>query len=190
MHGAPPRPDEAPAQRRRERRWLPALGVVAVIVVVTGGGRVVGGAVAGAAEPVVLAGSVTVTPEPGWAVVSTGEQEGLSQALLAHGNANLLIVAGPAGAGTAQELARSYVEVLEDRFAQVTTGEASIEGGERVRFGYVGITSDGVAVEGVVAAVADPVTGAGAVFDGFAPKGSLGAAIEDVATMIDTAEVG
>lgn len=190
MHAAPPRPDEAPAQRRRERRWLPALGVVIAIVVVTGGGRVVGGAVAGTAEQVVLAGGVTVTPEPGWTVVSTGEQEGLSQALLAHGNANLLIVAGPAGVGAAQELGGRYVRALEDRFDQVTIGEASVEGGERVRFGYVGITSDGVAVEGVVAAVADPVTGAGAVFDGFAPKGSLGAAIEDIATMIDTAEVG
>lgn len=189
MRSAPPRPDEAPAQRRTERRWLPALAVLAVIVAVTGGAQVVE-AIAGAEAPVVVGTTVTVTPEPGWAVVSVTEGDPTSQALLSRGAANLLVVATPAGAGAVQELGRGYVQTLQDRFAQVRIGEAGVEGNRVARFGYVGVTGDGVAVEGVVALVADPVTGSGAIFDGFAPKGSLGAAIGDLRTMVETAEVG
>lgn len=190
MRSAPPRPDEAPAQRRAERRWLPALGVVAVILVVTGGAQVVGGAIAGAPEPVVVGQTVTVLPEPGWTVVSASGDAGAGQALLARGSASLLVIAVPTGSGPAQELATGYAEALDDRFAQLTIGEAAADGAEAVRFGYVGVTGDGVAVEGVVTAFADPETGAGAIFDGFAPKGSLGAAIGDLRTMVETAEVG
>ncbi len=190
MRNAPPRPDEAPAQRRAERRWLPALGVVAVILVVTGGAQVVEGAIAGASEPVVVGQTVRVAPEPGWTVVSTSGASGVGQALLTRGSASLLILAVPPGSGPAQELARGYADALDDRFTQLTIGEAAADGAEAVRFGYVGITADGVAVEGVVAAFADPVTGSGAIFDGFAPKGSLGAAIGDLRTMVETAEVG
>jgi hypothetical protein len=187
---APPRPDEAPAQRRAERRWLPAVGVVAVILVVTGGARVVEGAISGSSEPVVVGETVTVVPEPGWTVISTSGDAGAGQALLARGSASLLVFEVPPGSGPAEELARGYAQALDERFAQLTIGEAAADGAEAVRFGYVGITADGVAVEGVVAAFADPVTGAGAIFDGFAPKGSLGAAIGDLRTMVETAEVG
>lgn len=190
MHRTPPRSDEAPTQRRLERRWIPALGVLAVILAVTGGAQAVDRAFAGAPEPVVVGGTVTVIPEAGWTIVANAEDAGGGQALLARGTASLLVFAMPPGSGPATELARGYAEALDDRFAQLTIGDPAVDGTEVVRFGYVGVTADGVAVEGVVVAFVDPVDDRGAVFDGFAPKGSLGAAIGDLQTMVETAEVG
>lgn len=188
MRTAPPRPDEAPAHRREERRWLPAIAVVAVIVFVTGGSQVVGDAIAEPAEPVRV-GGVTVTPEPGWEVDSRTEEPGVSSALLRHGSAGLLVLAldGPA---SAEELARDYADLaLRERFAQLTIGQPSVADLGSVRFVYVGITHDGVAVEGVVSAVASGA-GGGAIFDGFAPKGSLGAVVDDLTRIVESSEMG
>jgi hypothetical protein len=159
-----------------------------VIVFVTGGSRVMGGALADTAEPVEVGGVVTVTPEPGWEVVSTDDDGGVSQALLRRGTVGLLVVA-IAGGGSVQALANEYADdALGPRFAQLTVGEPAVEGQDRLGFGYVGVTSDGVAVEGVVIVEIGP-SGSGAVFDGFAPKGSLGSAVDDVRSMVDGAEV-
>lgn len=188
MRTAPPRPDEAPAQRRDERRWVPTLGVLAVILLVTGGADLVGGAIGGRAAPVRVGGALTVTPVPGWEIVSTSDGPDVSQALLRRGSAGFLVVVISGESVPAEEIARDYANVLDGRFAQVTIGEPAVDGLERVRFGYVGVTGDGVAVEGVVAVVSE-AAGAGAIFDGFAPKGSLGAAIGDLREMVDSAEV-
>ena len=101
---------------------------------------------------------------------------------------DLLVIALSGGPVSALEVARNYAAVLDARFAQVSIGESSVDGFERVRFGYVGISDDGLAIEGVVAVVSGP-SGDAAVFDGFAPKGSLGAAIGDLREMVGSAEV-
>ena len=56
-----------------------------------------------------------------------------------------------------------------------------------MRFGYVGITEDGVPLEGVVIAASG--TSASAVFDAYAPQGALATVIEDVRAMFDDAVV-
>jgi len=94
---------------------------------------------------------VTVTPEPGWEVVSTTQDGGVSQALLRRGAAGLLVVGVAAAVGSVEDLAREYAEdALRGRFAQLTMGQAAFDGPDRLRIGYVGITFDGIAVEGVV----------------------------------------
>lgn len=190
MSTTPPRPDEALAQRREERRWLPALAVLGVIVFVTGGSQVVGSAIVGPAGPAFdVGGIVTVMPEPGWGVVSVSEELETTQVLWRRGAAALLVVAIPRVDASAQDLARGYADdALSGRFAQLTIGDSDAEGSERVSFGYVGVTDDGIAVEGVVVVVVE-AAGDGVVFDGFAPKGSLGAAIEDLRRMVASAEV-
>lgn len=188
MRTAPPRPDEAPPTRRSERRWTPALGVLAVIVLVTGGADLVGGAIRERAEPIEVGESLTVTPEPGWEVVSGLEEPEVSRVLLRGGRTDLLVIALSGGNVSALEVARDYAAVLDARFAQVSIGEPAVDGIERVRFGYVGVSGDGLAIEGVVAVVSG-ASGNAAVFDGFAPKGSLGAAIGDLREMVDSAEV-
>ena len=190
MRTAPPRPDEAAAQRRVERRWLPPLAVLAVIAFVTAGSQLFGGGPGSTTAPAVdVGGVVTVTPEPGWEVVSTTQDGGVSQALLRRGAAGLLVVGVAAAVGSVEDLAREYAEdALRGRFAQLTMGQAAFDGPDRLRIGYVGITFDGIAVEGVVT-VELAASGNGAVFDGFAPKGSLGSAVDDLRSMVESAEV-
>jgi hypothetical protein len=56
-----------------------------------------------------------------------------------------------------------------------------------VRFGYVGVTADGQAVEGVVVVATGVRTSA--VFDAAAPKGELAAVAGDLRVMVDGARV-
>lgn len=168
---------------------LPVVAVLAVIAFVTGGSRLVGAVVEDVAVPAVqVGGTVTVTPEPGWEVVSSSQDGAVSEVLLQRGTVGLLVIAVPAAVGSTTDLARRYVDdVLRERFAQLTIGDPTVTAAQ-LRFGYVGTTLDGVAVEGVVAVEVGP-SGAGAVFDGFAPTGHLGAAVGDLRAMVDSAEV-
>ena len=59
--------------------------------------------------------------------------------------------------------------------------------GNGARFGYIGSTETGAAIEGEVTVVVAP-SGQGVVFDGWAP-GSLAFVDGDLATMIEQAEV-
>lgn len=131
---APDRPDEAPSQRRPERRWLPALGVLGVIVFVTGGARAVGDALAGPpGPPVDVGGVVRVQPEPGWEL----EGQDPDAALLVRGTARLFIQARAGVAIPAVDLARSYVEDgktgLRARFSQLTVEDPPRGGGRGER---------------------------------------------------------
>lgn len=191
---APHRPDEAPSQRRLERRWLPALAVVGVIVFVTGGAQAVGDALAGPpGPPVDVGGAVRVQPEPGWEL----EGQDADAALLVRGTARLFIQARTGTTITAVDLARSYVEDdatgLRARFSRLTVEDPPEEvvaanGLPGLRFGYVGETKDGASVEGVVTVVVSP-TGSAVIFDGFATMGDLAWAVDDLRTMVDGAVV-
>lgn len=183
MTTAPARPDEAPSQRRVERRWTPVLAVGALILVVTAGA---GPFVGGASDPdaAVVVGRLRVSPEQGWTVASSTAGPP-AQALLRRGSAALLVTAVPDAGGSATALAQAYRDdVLEDRFAMLTVGEAAVDGPSRVGFSYVGITDEGGTLEGVVV-VEIPAPGLGAVFDGFAPEGDLAWAIDDLGDMIE-----
>jgi len=188
---APVRPDEALAQRVRERRWVPTLIVTALIVVVAQGARTVADATAGAPEPPVTVGSVlTLQPRPGWDVLSTTAVP--PAARLHLGPVFLDVFVYPAAFDGPGGVAARYVEeALRPSLAQVTIGEAApttLAGGvPAVGFGYEGITEDGVPLEGVVIAASG--SSASAVFDAYAPHGELPTVIEDVRAMVDGAEV-
>jgi len=187
----PLRPDEAPAQRVRERRWLPALLIAALILMVAQGARTVADATAGATGPAVAVGSaVTLQPRPGWDLESTGTDPPTAE--FHRGPVFLDVVAYPPTDIGPAAVAASYVEqTLRPGLAQVNVGSAAptvLAGGvPAVRFGYVGITTDGVPLEGVVV-VASGQT-ASVVFDAYAPQGELATVAGDVGTMIDGAVI-
>ena len=186
----PVRPDEAGSQRRLERRWLPVLGVIAVILAVTLGPRGVGEALSG---PATIEGLVTVHAEAGWSVVTRRDEGSVHQLLLRKGSDGFLVVALAGHGGTAADLAREYVSgALRGEYRALTPADPApatlASGVTGVRFGYVGVTNQGVTVEGVVVAVQTP-GGNGIVFDGFAPEGTLAASIDELGRMIDGAEV-
>jgi hypothetical protein len=172
-----------------ERRWWPTLAVLAVIVFVAGGSRAVGDALAGPAGPAVEVGGVTtVQPAPGWAVEARSEQAGIVQVLLRRGAAGLLISTSEGFGRPAEELREVYEGVLQGRFAHLTIGVPARDDAGRLAFGYVGVTSDGITVEGVAIAAVGP-SGDAAVFDGFSPEGDLAAVVDDLRLMVGTAEV-
>lgn len=193
--GLPPRPDEAASQRRVERRWIPAIAVASVILVLSAGAHMVGDRLAGVqGPPVVVPGVVTVQPRPGWEVAERSDDGTTHQLVLRRGTAGLLVVGIEAFGGGPGDLAHDYtVEVLDQHLAQLRIGgDAGAvvlpSGLEAVRFGYVGVTGDGVTIEGVVTAVVAP-SGNGVVFDGFSPQGDLASAAGDLFSMIDSAAV-
>ena len=129
----PVRPDEAPAQRVRERRWAPALIVAALIVVVAQGARTVADATAGAIGPAVTVGSaVTLQPRPGWDLESTGMDP--PAARFHRGPVLLDVVAYPPTNVGPAAVAAGYVEqTLRPGLAQVSVGSAAPIGARRRR---------------------------------------------------------
>ena len=187
----PVRPDEAPAQRVRERRWVPTLIVTALVVVVAQGARTVADATAPAPGPPITVGSVlTLQPRPGWDVVSTTAVP--PAARLHRGPVLLDVFVYPAASDGPGGVAARYVgDALRPSLAQVTIGEAApttLAGGvPAVRFGYVGVTDDGLQLQGVVIAASG--SSASVVFDAYAPGGELATVAGDLQAMIDGAEV-
>jgi hypothetical protein len=189
----PVRSDERPTPVGG-RRWLPTLAVAAVILSLTVGARAAADALEGPQAPAVdVAGLVSVRPDPGWHPVSRHDDEGAHDVLLGRGSARLLVVALEGFSDAPDALAEAYVDsVLQQRFVQVRLAPSPettvVVGHEAVRFGYVGVTDDRVFVEGGVTAIVGS-TGAGVVFDAFAPEGTLAASADDLHRMIDGAEV-
>ena len=187
------RSDEAPSQRRTERRWLPVFAVIAVIAVVTAGGRSVSRAI-GDVGPSSLAvtAAVTVHPAPGWTSEGLPQPAGVRTALLTRGTAMLQVSVFPVEARGPQDLLQAYLrDVLGGRYAQLTIGEAeagTVGGVPAVRAGYLARTLDGVPIEGVVVATMTP-SGAAVIFDAAAPQGDLAGVADDVVTMIESAEL-
>jgi hypothetical protein len=167
--------------------------VAAVIIAVVAGGYVVAGALG---EPsggsTVVSASVTIHPRPGWELAQRfGDPPG---ARFTRGGASL-DVASIGFTGSDVELLADYVEgVLQPDASQLRMSETvetiTLDGGlTGSRIAYVGTFGDVQApVEGEVTAVVSP-PGVGVIFDGWAPTGQLQTAIDDIRTMVRTAEV-
>ena len=176
------------ASDRAGAHWAPVVIVVGIIAIVVGGGQVLARAVAPAVGGVVHAGAVEVQPWPGWDVESVTT----ATARLHRGPVVLDIVAsGPDATGPASIAVRYVEERLRPMLAQLvpTAPELVVlpSGATAARIGYVGLTPDGLPIEGVVTALAGP--GSSAVFDAVAPRGELIGVAEDVQAMIDEAVV-
>ncbi|HEX5938594.1 MAG TPA: hypothetical protein VFZ75_13050 [Actinomycetota bacterium] len=204
--GVPARPDAPPALAARiRRRWLPTLLVAATIAVTVLGGFVVAGALPPPdVRPLSLADVVTLRPLPGWEVVRREEASIQTPdgrvvpgefAQLTRGSGALDLLALPDVGADPVAVAELYAdEVLTDQLERLSISEvrpAMLANGSRgVRFGYIGSEpSSGAAVEGVVTVVVTP-EGDGVVFDGWAFQGQLELLAEELAAMIDRAEVG
>ena len=201
----PHRPDVPAGSGRPLRRWLPTLLVALVMSITVLGGFVVAGTLP---EPelqaVGLGGIVTVHPLPGWEVVhrerislpspSGGTQPG-EFAQLTRGSGALDLVALPGIGGDALELADLYAsEVLSDQLERLSVSDRVQQvllrnGLQAVRFGYIGSEpQSGSPIEGSVTVVVSP-SGNGVVFDGWAFQGQLELILEELAAMIEGAEV-
>jgi hypothetical protein len=178
---------------RRDRAWLPTIAVASVIVLLVFGGFVVAAALSEPAGPPVTVGrAVTVQPLTGWEALAPGETGGLPADRITRGGGNLDVVVAPFYANGARSLANEYADrVLRSQLSSlsvsgdlttVSLGQALL--GER--FTYVGVTDTGASVEGEVT-VTVTQSGAGVVFDGWAPEGLLSFVDGDIHTMIDRA---
>jgi hypothetical protein len=167
--------------------------VAAVIVAVVAGGYVVADALGRTpGAPATVSASVTITPLPGWELAERfGDPPG---ARFTRGGASL-DVASIAFAGSDLELLATYVEeVLEPEAEQLRVSQTVepvilVGGLMGSRIAYVGTFGDVQApIEGEVTAVVSP-SGVGVAFDGWAPAGQLPFAIDDIRTMVRTAEI-
>lgn len=201
----PSRPDVAAGSGRPVRRWLPTVLVAIVMSSTVLGGFVVAGTLP---EPEVqavsLGGVVTVRPLPGWELVHrdavtlpTGSGGVLTGefAQLTRGSGALDLLALPGIDGGALELADLYAsEVLRRQLERLSVSDRLEEillrnGLEAVRYGYIGSEpQSGSPVEGSVTVVVSPA-GNGVVFDGWAFQGQLELIVDELASMIDGAEV-
>ena len=170
---------------------MPTLIIAGLIILVAQGARTAADATAGATGAAVTIGSaVTVQPRPGWDLVSTGTDP--PAARFHRGPVLLDVFVFPADPGGPASVAARYAdESLRPGLAQVAVGEAAattLAGGvPAVRFGYVGITHDGVPIEGVVVAASG--SSVAAVFDAYAPQGELATVADDLRAMFDGATV-
>jgi len=160
--------------------------VTLLIVLVAEGVRSVAGPTVPAAGPVMI-GNVRVQPQPGWQLEGPATP---TFARLHKGPVVLDVAVGGPVPGGPVPLATLYRErQLEPAFAQFAQGlpESTLlpSGVAAIRFTYVGVTADGVAVEGLVVAV-DTVDRS-VVFDARAPSGELPGALDDIRAMIEGA---
>jgi hypothetical protein len=190
--GAAPEPsDEAIAQRVAERRWVPVIVVTGLILLLAGGGRTLAAVGAGETRAPLDVGAVEIQPPLGWDVVVTVATPPFAR--LQRGSVVLDVFAGAPEPAGPLALAERYVDerlrLGLRRLAVANPAATTLANGvPAVRFGYVGVTADGRAVEGVV--VAATGARASALFDASAPQGELATAADDVRTMIAGAVVG
>ena len=161
-----------------------------MIAFAAGGANVVSRAIAG--PPIDVAG-VELHPRAGWVVQHRDDQASVHHVLLAGGSTALDVVVIERYGETAADLAEEYAaRVLRGQLDRLTIGDpetgALDSGTPTVRFGYVGITHDVLAVEGVVTTAVGR-SGTGVVFDAYASKGDLASAVGDLAARIGGAEV-
>jgi hypothetical protein len=201
----PVRPDAPAGAGRPVRRWLPA-GIVTLVMSTTvlGGFVVAGTLPEPEIRPVALGGFLTVHPLPGWEAVHredvtiptpAGSVLSGEFAQLSRGNGALDLLALPGLGGEALELANLYAsEVLARQLERLSVSDrveriVLRDGHEAVRFSYIGSAPEsGSAIEGSVTVVVAP-SGNAAVFDGWAFQGQLELIVEELAAMIEGAEV-
>jgi hypothetical protein len=186
-------PIPLPAPPLRQRRWVPVVVLVAVVTGVVSGGYITSDALGETSgETVMVSASVRITPLPGWVLAERfGDPPGIR---LTSGSTSLDVATIPF-TGTDVDLLASYVdEVLEPGAEQFQVSEevepirlASGLTGSRIA--YVGLFGDVQApVEGEVTAVVSP-SGAGVIFNGWAPAGQLQFEIDEIDEMIERAEI-
>lgn len=186
-------PVSLPAPQLRQRRWVPVLALAVVLVGIVSGGYVTAealGRVGG--DTVVVSPSVSVTALPGWELA--GRFTGPTGIRLSKGSASLDVATLPF-TGSSEGLLAAYIDnVLEPdaeqfRVSETVEGVVLDSGQVGARINYVGLFGDVQApIEGEVTAVVTP-DGVGVIFDGWAPSGQLQFAIDDIHTMIQTAEI-
>jgi hypothetical protein len=202
--GVPARPDAPERVSRIRRRWLPTLLVAATIVVTVLGGFVVAEALPPPeVRPLTLADVLTLRPLPGWdvarredAAVPTAAGDVTGEfAQLTRGSGALDVLALPGVGVDPPAIAELYAgSVLGHQLERLSISEVRpvllASGLRGVRFGYIGSEpSSGAAIEGTVTSVVAP-SGDAVVFDGWAFQGQLELIAEELAAMIDRAEVG
>jgi hypothetical protein len=189
--GAGPIP--LPAPPLRHRRWVPVVVLAAVMTGVVSGGYVTSDAVGETSGgTVTVSASVRITPLPGWVLAERfGDPPGIR---LTSGSTSLDVATIPF-TGTDVDLLASYVnEVLEPDAEQFQVSEEVepirlASGLTGTRIAYVGLFGDVQApIEGEVTAVVSP-SGAGVIFDGWAPAGQLQFEIDEIDEMIERAEI-
>lgn len=189
---AVPKTIDGPDRPVTERRWIPVLIVVVLITLVVGGAQVLAMAPTNrTGGPLVVGGAVQIQPRPGWEVQTVTAVP--PSARLHRGPIVLDVWAmGPEPSGPGVLADRFVAEQLRlslSQLAVATPAPTSLANGvPAVSIGYVGITTDGRAVEGVVVAA----TGirASAVFDASAPSGELVTVADDLRAMVDHAVIG
>jgi hypothetical protein len=192
----------------KERKWLPTLSVLVVVAVISLGGLIVTGETEetlaqtdpgtdpGGGEPrkpVVVLGSVTITPLRGWEEAERfQEPEGVR---LTKGVATLDAVGLPFQ-GTPEDLFDAYISnVLTGEASQLQTAEqldlVHLDVGfTAVRGFYFGVFGERNApIEGEVTTVLIP-GGIGIVLDGWAETGSYQLLRHEVNQMIQRMQVG
>jgi hypothetical protein len=186
-------PIPLPAPPLRHRRWIPVVVLVAVMAGVVSGGYVTSDALGETTgETVTVSASVRITPLPGWELAERfGDPPGIR---LTSGSTSLDVATIPF-TGTDVDLLASYVdEVLEPDAEQFQVSEEVepirlASGLTGTRIAYVGLFGDVQApIEGEVTAVVSP-SGAGVIFDGWAPAGQLQFEIDEIDEMIERAEI-
>ena len=200
-HRGLPVPPPPPPPARRESRWLPAIGALAVILFVSVGGFLLAGEPTAAGQELtgdrgtpgapVSVGPVSVRPAPGWTVAEQIPDP--PQLRLNAGSAQLYVVVPPAQ-GRAEELLHGYVDqALAPQARQLSVSAdrpVELPSGQPASLLSYGGSFEGVAspLEGEVLALVSPA-GTPVVFDGWAPEGLWVGVREEVRTMIATAEI-
>jgi hypothetical protein len=164
-----------------------------MVVVVFGGFAAEGLLSRPVGPPVTVGGLVRVFPLAGWQ--DGGPASDAPSVLLSRGSGNLEIHVF-AFRGDAAQLLRDYVTRFVEPQAERLSVSSSVHRVRLesklpgVRIAYVGLfTGVQGQVEGETTAVVAP-NGIGAVFDGWAPVGLLHYVVDDIRTMVETAEVG
>ena len=189
--GAGPIP--LPAPPLRHRRWIPVVVLVAVMGGVVSGGYVTSDALGETTgETVTVSASVRITPLAGWELAERfGDPPGIR---LTSGSTSLDVATIPF-TGTDVDLLASYIDqVLEPDAEQFQVSEEVepvrlTSGLTGTRIAYVGLFGDVQApIEGEVTAVVSP-SGAGVIFDGWAPAGQLQFEIDEIDEMVERAVI-
>ena len=189
--GADPIP--LPAPPLRHRRWIPVVVLVAVMAGVVSGGYVTSDALGETTgDTVTVSASVRITPLAGWELAERfGDPPGIR---LTSGSTSLDVATIPF-TGTDVDLLASYIDqVLEPDAEQFQVSEEVepvrlASGLTGTRIAYVGLFGDVQApIEGEVTAVVSP-SGAGVIFNGWAPAGQLQFEIDEIDEMIERAVI-
>ena len=189
--GAGPIP--LPAPPLRHRRWIPVVVLVAVMAGVVSGGYVTSDALGETTgDTVTVSASVRITPLAGWELAERfGDPPGIR---LTSGSTSLDVATIPF-TGTDVDLLASYIDqVLEPDAEQFQVSEEVepvrlASGLTGTRIAYVGLFGDVQApIEGEVTAVVSP-SGAGVIFNGWAPAGQLQFEIDEIDEMIERAAI-